>query len=129
MNVRAQAVGMAAQSQNVANAILQQFFPIFLKNCGFYAFYMFAGINLLLAAFVYFFVPETKKIKLEEIDTLFGGANHVEKGANMLGLDSRVGSVAQPSGHADEITEIQDEKKQTASHYEQITTPAYRNIG
>ena len=30
MNVRAQAVGMASQTQNVANAIVQQFFPQFL---------------------------------------------------------------------------------------------------
>jgi MFS family permease len=34
MNVRAQAVGMSSQMQNVANAIFQQFFPTFLKNCG-----------------------------------------------------------------------------------------------
>jgi len=27
------------------------------QKCGFYAFYMFAGINVLLAIFVYFFVP------------------------------------------------------------------------
>lgn len=31
MNVRAQAVGMASQTQNVANAIVQQFFPTFLN--------------------------------------------------------------------------------------------------
>lgn len=87
MNVRAQAVGMASQTQNIANAIVQQFFPTFLQNCGFYAFYMFAGINLLLAAFVYFFIPETKKVSLEEIDTLFGGSNHVEKGGDLLGIE------------------------------------------
>ncbi|TVY16565.1 Low-affinity glucose transporter HXT3, partial [Lachnellula arida] len=34
MNVRAQAVGMSSQMQNVANSIFQQFFPTFLKNCG-----------------------------------------------------------------------------------------------
>lgn len=34
MNVRAQAVGMCSQMQNVANSIFQQFFPTFLKNCG-----------------------------------------------------------------------------------------------
>lgn len=39
MNVRAQGCGMAGQSQNIANAIVQQFFPTFLNNCGFYAFY------------------------------------------------------------------------------------------
>lgn len=72
MNVRAQAVGMASQTQNVANTIMQQFFPIFLDNEGFYAFYMFAGINFLLAIFVYFFIPETKQVSLEEIDALFG---------------------------------------------------------
>jgi hypothetical protein len=84
MNVRAQAVGMASQTQNVANAIVQQFFPIFLDNEGFFAFYMFAGINFLLAAFVFFFIPETKQVSLEEIDTLFGGANHVAQGEEVL---------------------------------------------
>lgn len=34
MNVRAQAVGMCSQMQNVSNSIFQQFFPTFLKNCG-----------------------------------------------------------------------------------------------
>ncbi|KKY14725.1 putative sugar transporter [Phaeomoniella chlamydospora] len=90
MNVRAQAVGMASQTQNIANAIVQQFFPIFLNNCGFYAFYMFAGINFLLATFVYFFIPETKKVHFEEVDTLFGGANHVNKGAEMLGVTEQM---------------------------------------
>ncbi|RJE23924.1 sugar transporter [Aspergillus sclerotialis] len=87
MNVRAQAVGMASQTQNVANAIFQQFFPIFLKNCGFYAFYMFAGVNFLLAAFVFFFIPETKKVSLEEIDALFGGSNHVTQGGILVAHD------------------------------------------
>lgn len=106
MNVRAQAVGMAAQSQNIANAILGQFFPIFLTNCGFYAFYMFAGINFLLAAFVFFFIPETKKVKLEEIDTLFGGANHIEKGANMLALDAELPPRDGGRQAVGEVTEI-----------------------
>lgn len=83
MNVRAQAVGMCSQTQNVANSIFQQFFPIFLENEGFYAFYMFAAINFLLAIFVWFFVPETKNVSLEEMDAKFGGANHVASGAEM----------------------------------------------
>ncbi|KAF2018973.1 general substrate transporter [Aaosphaeria arxii CBS 175.79] len=89
MNVRAQAVGMCSQTQNVANSIVQQFFPTFLKNEGFYAFYMFGGINVLLAVFVWFFIPETKKVSLEEIDTLFGGSNHVEKGAEIVNFDEK----------------------------------------
>ncbi|KAI1363965.1 general substrate transporter [Xylaria arbuscula] len=85
MNVRAQAVGMTSQMQNVANTIFQQFFPIFLANEGLKCLFFFFATNILLAAFVYFFIPETKQVSLEEMDTLFGGQNHVDKGAQILG--------------------------------------------
>lgn len=48
---------------------------------------MFAGINVLLAIFVYFFIPETKGVMLEEMDAVFGGANHVNEGGNLMGID------------------------------------------
>ena len=43
--------------------------------------------NLFLVVFVWFFVPETKKVPLEEIDVLFGGQNHIEKGGDLLNVD------------------------------------------
>ena len=63
---------------------------------------MFAGINFLLATFVYFFVPETKKVLLEEMDAKFAGwVNHVEKGGDLMGVEdarhaehSRLGSLS-----------------------------------
>jgi len=87
MNVRAQAVGMCSQMQNVANSIFQQFFPTFLANESFKTFYFFFAMNLVLAAFVFFFIPETKQITLEEIDVIFGGSNHVEKGGDLLHVE------------------------------------------
>jgi sugar porter (SP) family MFS transporter len=84
MNVRAQAVGMCSQMQNVANTIFQQFFPKFLANTGLKCLFFFMAMNIVLAVFVYFFVPETKQVPLEEIDVLFGGANHVDTGAQMI---------------------------------------------
>lgn len=86
MNVRAQAVGMCSQTQNVAQAIFNQFFPLFLKKTGFKCFFFFMAMNVVLAVFVYLLIPETKQVPLEEIDVLFGGANHVDKGAQMLGI-------------------------------------------
>ncbi|PQE11144.1 sugar transporter protein [Rutstroemia sp. NJR-2017a BVV2] len=86
MNVRAQAVGMSSQMQNVANSIFQQFFPTFLKHQGFKTFYFFFAVNIFLALYVWFFIPETKKVSLEEIDVLFGGSNHVEKGGDLLNV-------------------------------------------
>lgn len=117
MNVRAQAVGMASQTQNVANTIFQQFFPTFLKNDGFYAFYFFAGINLLLAVFVYFFIPETKNVSLEEMDVLFGGANHSAQGENML-AQSKLGETSHiehsTAGKGDEPARIEQSEFKAA---------------
>ena len=48
---------------------------------------MFAGINILLAIFVYFFIPETKGVMLEEMDAMFGGANHVNEGGKVMGIE------------------------------------------
>ncbi|KAK8131235.1 hypothetical protein PG984_007673 [Apiospora sp. TS-2023a] len=100
VNVRAQAVGMCSQMQNVANTVFQQFFPVFLAREGLKCLYFFMAVNVLLAVFVWFLVPETKQVSLEEIDVLFGGQNHVEKGGQMMGV---------PDPHH-QTTETMDEK-------------------
>ncbi|KAH9884709.1 general substrate transporter [Xylariomycetidae sp. FL2044] len=104
MNVRAQAVGMCSQMQNVANTVFGQFFPIFLANEGLKCLFFFMAANVLLAVFVYFLVPETKQVPLEEIDTLFGGQNHVEKGGQLLHV---------PDAH--HATTVEEEKKTTTT--------------
>lgn len=104
MNVRAQAVGMASQTQNVANSIFQQFFPVFLQNCGFSTFYFFFAINVVLAVFVHFMIPETRRVSLEEMDTLFGGADHVEKGADLLQVEDAHHAVAGNNTQDIEVT-------------------------
>ncbi|KAG6028958.1 hypothetical protein E4U41_000535 [Claviceps citrina] len=86
MNVRAQAVGMCTQMQNVANTIFQQFFPLLLQKTGLKCLFFFMAMNVALAAFVYFFIPETRGIALEEIDVLFGEKDHTARGAQLLGI-------------------------------------------
>lgn len=115
MNVRAQAVGMCSQTQNVAQAIFNQFFPLFLKNEGLKCMFFFMAINIVLAAFVWWIVPETKQVPLEEIDVLFGGANHVDKGAQMLGIpeaESGAHHVAEKDGRAT----VQEEETASQVH-------------
>lgn len=75
---------------------------------------MFAGINALLAVFVWFCVPETKNVSLEEMDVKFGGANHVEKGGDLMGVeDSHHASIDPLSKHpqAEHIQEVRSESK------------------
>ncbi|KAJ5040395.1 uncharacterized protein L3040_006051 [Drepanopeziza brunnea f. sp. 'multigermtubi'] len=107
MNVRSQAVGMCSQMQNVAQAIFNQFFPTFYKNCGLKSFYFFMTTNICLAIFVWFCIPETKGTPLEEIDILFGGANHTEKGADLLNVaDPHHAHIGVDNKHENTIEEI-----------------------
>ncbi|KAI0081568.1 putative MFS sugar transporter [Panus rudis PR-1116 ss-1] len=76
MQTRAAGVAMATQTQNVANAILQQAFPAFLNKCGFYTFFFFMGFNIFLAIFCWWLLPETKGVSLEDIDAVFGSKSH-----------------------------------------------------
>ncbi|KAI0593698.1 sugar transporter [Biscogniauxia sp. FL1348] len=109
MNVRAQAVGMCSQMQNVANTVFQQFFPIFLANEGLKCLFFFAAANVLLAAFVYGLVPETMRVPLEEIDALFGGQNHAEKGGQLLGAQTQTQTQTQTQAQGkEEVTEIRE---------------------
>ncbi|KAJ2891692.1 hypothetical protein MKZ38_000066 [Zalerion maritima] len=105
LNVRAQAVGMCSQTQNVANTILNQFFPTFLANEGLKCLFFFMAMNAVLAVFVYFFIPETKQVPLEEIDVLFGGTNHVQGGATIMHI-----------GEKDDIEVQLNEGRRTSTH-------------
>lgn len=107
VNVRSQAVGMASQCQNVANTIFQQFFPTFLAKEGLKCLFFFMAVNILLAVFVYFFIPETMGIPLEQMDVIFGGADHTEKGAQMLGVQASMKPIEINEG----IEVKQDERK------------------
>jgi hypothetical protein len=94
--------------QNVANTIFQQFFPTFLANEGLKCLFFFMAMNFVLAAFVYFFIPETKQVPLEEMDVLFGGANHIDKGAQMMGAPAAHGQDHRDHKEEHEVTTAED---------------------
>lgn len=55
------------------------------------------------------FVPETRKVLLEEMDTRFGGQNHVVKGSDLMGVED--------AHHADFDA---GEKQQHAEHIQEV---------
>ncbi|KAL2847875.1 hypothetical protein BJY01DRAFT_246640 [Aspergillus pseudoustus] len=105
MNVRVQAVGMCSQMEGVASIIFQQFFPKFYENEGLKSFFLFfMTCNMFLTVFVWFMIPETKKVLLEEMDTLFGGPSHVQSGVILLQQSKEGALVLEPSrGEKEEV--------------------------
>jgi hypothetical protein len=76
--------------------------------------------NILLVIFVWFVVPETKKISLEEIDMLFGGANHIEKGSDFLNVDD-------PHHPHIELDDVVGKSKRDTTHVEQVAQEIHEN--
>ncbi|EEY62762.1 Major Facilitator Superfamily (MFS) [Phytophthora infestans T30-4] len=53
-----------------------EIFPLNVRASAVGVFFMFAGLALLCGLFIYFYCPETKGIRLEDIETLFSRSYH-----------------------------------------------------
>ncbi|KAG7050138.1 sugar transporter [Colletotrichum scovillei] len=71
--VRSQAVGLAIGTNWLSNFIVALITPRMLEAITFGTFYFFLAFCVVLIVWVYFFVPETKGVRIEEMDKIFGG--------------------------------------------------------
>ncbi|KAL0088643.1 sugar transporter [Phycomyces blakesleeanus] len=71
MRVRGTAVAICTNTQSVGGLVMGQAFPSMFTTMGFYSFYVWMGVNLLLVVLIFLFYPETKGVPLEEMDRLF----------------------------------------------------------
>lgn len=74
MSVRAKGIALGASSNWMNNFIIGQVTPDMLTDLKWGTYVFFGCITSLGAAFIYFFVPETKQLSLEEMDVIFGAA-------------------------------------------------------
>lgn len=71
--VRAKAVGVAISTNWLTNFIVALITPRMLRSITYGTFYFFFVFCVILLVWVYFYVPETKGVRIEEMDKLFGG--------------------------------------------------------
>ncbi|KAJ8133442.1 hypothetical protein O1611_g191 [Lasiodiplodia mahajangana] len=109
--VRSQAVGVAIGSNWLTNFIIALITPRLLNSIKFGTFYLFFAFCVVIFFWVLFWVPETKGVRIEEMDKLFGGNNGAEDIQRMDAIRQRLG-----------VSETMVFKKQTpsASHEETI---------
>jgi MFS family permease len=77
--LRAYGVGLAAATQWLFNYVITKVTPEAVASIGWRTFLMFAIFCLAMTVFVIFFVPETKQMKLEEMDVLFGTVDAAQR--------------------------------------------------
>ncbi|KAI6912942.1 general substrate transporter [Hortaea werneckii] len=71
--IRGKAVGLAIATNWLSNFIVALITPRMLKSIESGTFYFFLAFCVLLFLWVFFAVPETRRVPLEEMDALFGG--------------------------------------------------------
>lgn len=74
LGVRAKGISIGGSSNWLNNFAIGQATPDMVAGMGFGTFIFFGIMCFLAAAFVWFFVPETKNLTLEEMDEVFGDA-------------------------------------------------------
>jgi sugar porter (SP) family MFS transporter len=84
--LRIRGVGMAVCTAThwLFNFVIARSVPYMVSNINYGTYFVFATCLTLSIPFVYFFVPETKGLSLEEVDVLFGGSGPSSLEGTML---------------------------------------------
>ncbi|KAM0449637.1 hypothetical protein ACHAO4_007302 [Trichoderma viride] len=112
LSTRPYGVSLGASSNWMNNFIIGQVTPDMLQGITYGTYILFGVLTYLGAAFIYFFVPETKRLTLEEMDIIFGSEGtaradfeRMEEINNEIGLNAILYS-QQP----DEVVTVEAEK-------------------
>ncbi|BDZ46374.1 sugar porter family MFS transporter [Naasia aerilata] len=83
--IRAKALGVAAAAQWIANFLITVSFPIFSEFSLAFTYGLYAVFSALSLVFVFFFVPETKGVELEDVGGLVFGRAKKAASADLRG--------------------------------------------
>ncbi len=84
LRIRSVCISICAATHWIFNLMIARASPYMLQNIGYGTYFLFAACTTISVPWVYFFVPETRNLSLEEVDHLFEvdiSAGDVEKSA------------------------------------------------
>jgi len=116
-------IALGASSNWMNNFIVGQVTPDMISGISYGTYLIFGCLTFLGAAFVWFFVPETKRLTLEEMDVIFGSEGtaqadfeRMEEINKEIGLDALLRSAG---GNDGVRAETPEEKKEIIEHEEE----------
>ncbi|RFU76013.1 quinate permease [Trichoderma arundinaceum] len=111
LSSRPYGVSLGASSNWMNNFIIGQVTPDMLQGITYGTYILFGIITYLGAAFVYFFVPETKRLTLEEMDIIFGSEGTARADfERMEEINNEIGLTAMVYRAPDEVVTVEAEK-------------------
>lgn len=117
ISTRPYGTALGGSSNWMNNFIIGQITPDLLKHITYGTYILFGVISLIGAAFIWFFVPETKRLSLEEMDIIFGSEGTALKDQErMAEINQEIGLAAimvggqSPPAYPSEKLVIGDEK-------------------
>ncbi|KAI0775288.1 general substrate transporter [Trametes elegans] len=92
LSIRGKGVSIAASSNWMNNFIVGQVTPTMLDKISYGTFIFFGAFSFLGGLFIWFLVPETKGLSLEEMDEIFGSAGMAAgEQERLLAIERRIG--------------------------------------
>jgi len=115
LGIRSKAISVAASSNWMNNFIIGEITPTMLKHMRFGTYILFGALTYMSAVFVYFFLPETKNVSLEEMDIVWGDDSRTSAAdlARLERINDRIGLTR--------LGKTDEEKSGSHSEHEDLT--------
>ena len=95
LSTRPYGTALGGSSNWMNNFIIGQITPDLLESITYGTYILFGLVTILGAVFIWFFVPETKRLSLEEMDTIFGSEGAAQKDQErMAEINQEIGLTA-----------------------------------
>ncbi|KAK6063935.1 hypothetical protein SCUP234_13215 [Seiridium cupressi] len=115
LSSRPYGVSLGASSNWMNNFIVGQVTPDMLQSMGYGTYILFGLLTTLGAVFIWFFVPETKRLTLEEMDVIFGSEGTAAADfERMEEINREIGLTAILHGMSGDHTQPSAEEKQAS---------------
>ncbi|KAB5578144.1 putative hexose transport-related protein [Coniochaeta sp. 2T2.1] len=122
LSTRPYGVSLGASSNWMNNFIVGQVTPDMLNEITYGTYILFGLLTFMGAGFIWFFVPETKRLTLEEMDIIFGSEGTAQADfERMEEINNEIGLTAMlrgSSGHDGSDIAVNKEKKEFGEHTE-----------
>jgi hypothetical protein len=117
LSARPYGIALGASSNWMNNFIVGQVTPDMITNLKYGTFIFFGLITFLGAFFVFFFVPETKQLTLEEMDLVFGSVGVAE--ADRVRMQEIQAELGLTNGHGEDSGHEKENGLQNGQEEEQ----------